>query len=119
MISSAIAALHVHKRFPKKREASERQAEAYLLQALAKDDLFFPAYLSLAALYLYRMKLPEKALKVLEEAKDRGPLRQLEPMIQDAEAMKAGGNDHMIQGLFQEHDYLTVNEYWQGPIPHK
>lgn len=61
------------------------------------------------------MKQPDKALEILEQAKDRGPLQKLEALIVDAQALKTG-NDHMIRAggaLFHEHDYLQVNEYFQ------
>lgn len=63
------------------------------------------------------MKQPDKALDILEEAKDRGPLHKIEPLIVDAKALKTGGNAHMIRAggaVFQEHDHLCVNEYFPG-----
>ena len=90
-----------------------KEAETLFKQAIAKDELFFPAYLSLASLYIYRMKLPDQALAVLTKAKDYGSMRKLEPLIHDAEALKMGGNEHMIQaggGLFAEQDYLSITE---------
>ena len=88
------------------------------MKAIAKDDLFFPAYLSLASLYIYRMKLPDKALEVLEQAKDRGPVKKIEPLLLDAQALKAGGNEHMIQAggaIFAEQDYLSITERYDKP----
>lgn len=110
---TALAALHHQKRFPQDETLHYREAETLFKQAIAKDELFFPAYLSLASLYIYRMKLPGEALAVLTKAKDYGSMRKLEPLIIDAEALKVGGNEHMIQaggGLFAEQDYLSITE---------
>ena len=107
--SSALAALYHNKRVKKGDQQNCQEAEKLLLKAIAKDDLYFPAYLSLATLYIYRMKLPDKALEILELAKDRGPLSKVEPLLLDAKALKIGGNDTMVQmgGVFAQEEYLS------------
>lgn len=109
---SALAALHHRKRVVKDNTVHYKAAEKLFLASIAKDDLYFPAYLSLASLYIYRMKLPDKALAILDTAKDRGSLKQIEPLRSDAEALQAG-NEHMIQAggaIFAEQDYLSITE---------
>ena len=110
---SALAALHHQKRIPQRPEVNYKEAEQLLLKAIAKDDLYAPAYLCLAALYIYRMKLPDEALVILEQAKDRAPHHKIEPLKLDAEALKMGGNERMIQAggaLFAEQEYLTTTQ---------
>jgi len=109
---SALAALHRNRRNPQHDgQINCRQAEKLWLQALAKDDVYIPAYLSLASLYLYRFRDADKALAILQQAKDKSLyLSKLEPLFVDARALKAGGNQHMLQAgsqLFMEQEYLA------------
>lgn len=113
--SSALAALQHHGRGKhqeneKLRNKNHKEAEKLLQQSIAKDDLYYPAYLSLASLYIYRLKEPDKALKILEKARDRGPLPPVDALKLDAEALKVRGNEAMIHAggsIFHEHEYLT------------
>ena len=117
--SSALVALHHQKRIKKDETFHHKEAEKLLKEAIAKDELYFPSYLSLASLYIYRMKLPDEALAILTVAKNYGPMRQLEPLMLDAEALKEGGNENMIQAgggaLFAEQDYLSITERYDKP----
>jgi hypothetical protein len=110
--SSALAALHHHKRIRRDDTIHHREAEKLLLKAIARDDLYSPAYLSLASLYIYRMKQPDKALRFLHLAKDRGLLdnMQIEALILDAQALAEGGNEHMLTvgAVLAEQDYLAA-----------
>jgi hypothetical protein len=79
------------------------------LKAIEKDESYFPTYLSLASLYIYRMNDADKALGILKDAKERGPVHKLEALDLDAKALKQG-DIQMVQAggaMFQEAEFLS------------
>lgn len=107
---SALGALHRTKRLKKDENSHYKAAEKLLQRSIAKDESYFPAYLSLACLYLYRMEEPDKALDILKIAKDRGaPLNKLKSLMEDVKAIKAGDKQMVNAGgaIFQEQEYLS------------
>ncbi|CAB9507442.1 expressed unknown protein [Seminavis robusta] len=113
LYSTALATLHHNRRIRLDDKVHQRQAEQLLLKAIDRDDLYFPAYLSLAALYIYQLHEPHKALPVLTKAQDRGPPSFVEPLQVDAQVLTEGGNPNMLGGaMFAQQDYLSAN-----PVP--
>lgn len=101
-------------------QQSEQQAEDLLQRAMKRDDpitVYEPAVLSLAALYAYRQRKPQEALRLLEpfflasskEKKNctRQHLAALDAVWQDAQAM-VEGHDNMVQTELAEAEYLTI-----------
>jgi hypothetical protein len=86
-----------------------------LEEAIARDPTYRPAYLSLAALYLYprddskyqKQRRPDLALQVLERCKEYcgmdGSIRALEL---DAIVIQQG-EEHMIQDVLMQAEYLS------------
>jgi hypothetical protein len=118
--SAALAALHHHKRLRRDDKTHHQQAEKLLLQAIARDDMYLPAYLSLAALYIYRMKQPQRALPLLQSIKNRRrgssddddnhQVGKIEALLVDAQALAEGGNDNMVTpgAVMAEQDHLAA-----------
>jgi tetratricopeptide (TPR) repeat protein len=106
---SALGVLHHNKRRKRDEEALYKEAEALLRRAIDKDESYFPAYLSLASLYIYRMQQADKAMEVLNIAKDVGPITKVQPLLMDAKALKQGDLQMVKAGgaIFQEQEYLS------------
>jgi tetratricopeptide (TPR) repeat protein len=99
-------------------QQSEQQAEAILRRAMKRDPTYEPAVLSLAALYAYRQRKPQEALRVLEPFQSKNNkmtttgsctlhLAALDAVRQDAQAM-VQGHDNMVQTELAEAEYLTM-----------
>ena len=87
---------------------TEREAETMLEQALERDRSYTPAWISLAALHVYRQEQPGKALDLLRTRKQQvGKLDpELKQIQEDAKAMQEG-HKAMIQKDIAETEYLS------------
>ena len=97
---SALTALHRKKRGRQQDPLHHREAERLLLRAIGRDDRYLPAYLSLASLYIYRMKQPQRALDLLRRITVEDVVTTLQQQQQQPQHQN---NDH--HQVDQEKDY--------------
>jgi len=82
------------------------KVERLLWRAIQRDPQWKPAFLSLAALYIYKLELPQAALKVLSHETCQKDA-EFDSLRMDAQAM-VSGNGSMVQGLLGQDEYLSM-----------
>lgn len=93
---------------------SIRKVRNLLRRAIRRDPTYQPAYLSLAASYLYppdypaTQRNPEEALKVLDQCRlnTKGAGDITRALILDCQAIQSG-QEHMILDALRQNDYLN------------
>lgn len=88
------------------------EAVSLLWNAVTTDPLYEPAFMSLIAVYIYRLRQPHVAMKLLEtlpstNSQTTTASPEWQALRSDAEAM-ISGDSHMVQSVVGESNHLSI-----------